>query len=132
EYRVIVRVGWVWASLLIGVLYFAQAQLEPPSVVGGILGGITAVLLARTGARALVRRQRRHGEWQRRTLLIGDPEHLRTLTMQLRKDPHQGLDVVGLCATGPAPGWAGVPVLGDVTTAADVVTEYGVEVVVVA
>lgn len=132
EYTVIVRAGWVWAALLIGVLYVAEVQIQPVYVIGGVIGGMTAVLLARTLERALVRRRRRHGEWQRRTLLVGDPEHLRTLTTQLRQDPHQGLDVVGLCATGAAPGWAGVPVLGDVTQAAEVVAEHGVGVVVIA
>ncbi|WP_147918531.1 sugar transferase [Ruania zhangjianzhongii] len=132
EYKVIVRAGWVWATLLITVLYVAEVAIEPIYVIGAIAGSLTAVLLARTLERALVRRRRRHGEWQRRTLLVGDPEHLRSLTMQLRQDPHQGLDVVGLCVNGAAPGWAGVPVLGDVTEAADVVAEHGVGVVVVA
>lgn len=132
EYRVIVRAGWAWATLLVGVLYFAELQLAPAHVIVAIAGSLTSVLLARTLERALVRRRRRHGEWQRRTLLVGDPEHLQGLTLQLRNDPHQGLDVVGLCATGPAPGWAGVPVLGELTDAADVVAEHGVGVVVVA
>ena len=132
DYKVIVRAGWVWATLLIAVLYFVELQIEPALIIGGIAGSLTAVLLARTLERALVRRRRRRGEWQRRTLLVGDPEHLHTLTMQLREDPHQGLDVVGMCASGTAPGWAGVPVLGDVTQAAEVVAEYGVGVVVVA
>ena len=132
EYKVIVRAGWVWSTLLIAVLYFVELQIEPVSIIGGIAGSLTAVLLARSLERSLVRRRRRRGEWQRRTLLVGDPEHLRTLTMQLREDPHQGLDVVGMCASGTAPGWAGVPVLGDVTQAAEVVAEHGVGVVVVA
>ncbi|HIZ34158.1 MAG TPA: sugar transferase [Candidatus Ruania gallistercoris] len=132
EYAAVARAGGVWAMLLIGALYFADVHLASLVLIAAIAGSITAVLLARTLERALVHRRRRRGQWQRRTLLVGDPVHLQALTTQLRDDRQPGLDVVGLCAAGPAPGWTGVPVLGDVTQAAEVVTEHEIDVVVLA
>lgn len=132
EYSVVLRAGWAWAALVVGALYFAQVEIPASFVVGGVAGSLGLVLAARVGARALVRARRGRGLWQRRTLLVGDPEHLRYLDTQFREQPEQGFDVVGLCATGTAPGWVGTPVLGDVSSAAKVILEHGVQVVVVA
>jgi len=132
EYRTVVRAGWMWASLLLAVLYFGQVEVPATYVTGAVVGSLGVLLAMRAAARSLVRTRRHQGLWQRRTLLVGDPEHLSYLSEQFRGQPHQGFDVVGLCATGEAPGWVGTPILGDVRHAAQVIAEHRVQVVVVA
>lgn len=132
EYGVIVRAGWVWASLLVGALYFGAVQIQTRLVIITIVVSIGLVLLARSAQRAIVRSRRRRGQWQRRTLLIGDPDQLRHLAAQLQENSNYGFDVVGLCTAASAPGWLATPVLGDLARAADVIAEHRVRVVVVA
>ncbi len=132
ELRLTLRAGWIWASGLIGLLYFTRLEVSTPFVVGGITAGVGMVLLVRTGQRAAVRRARAQGQWQRRTLLVGDSEHLRDLGEMFRAEPRHGFDVVGVCAPDGAPVGTGAPVLGDVARAAELIAEHGVRVVVVA
>src|SRR5699024_9716466 len=132
EYRTLVRAGWMWASLSLAVLYFGQVDVPATYVSGAVVGSLGVLLALRAVTRSLVRTRRNQGLWQRRTLLVGDPEHLSYLSEQFREQSHHGFDVVGLCATGDAPGWVGTPVLGDVGQAAQVIGEHRVQVVVVA
>src|SRR5690625_3653901 len=40
DYKVILRAGWIWASLLLAVLYFGVIALADPSAFAAILGGL--------------------------------------------------------------------------------------------
>ena len=131
EYTSTLRAGVVWAALLICGLYFAQITVPPSYVLGAIGGSLALAMLTRTGQRALVRRRREHGQWKHRTLLVGDPAHLRYLATQLRAHPGHGFDVVGVCTAAEAESWDCTPVLGDVTRAAEIVADHEIRVVVV-
>jgi len=132
EYGALLRASWVWASVLMVLLYVTAVPIAPASALLTTGAGIAAVFLARLVVRAIVRSQRRAGQWQRPTLLVGDPEDLRSLASRLREDSSYGFDVVGLCTSSPDVEAAHTPVLGDLSRSAQLISEHGVRVVIVA
>ncbi|UFU05730.1 sugar transferase [Ruania halotolerans] len=131
EYGAVLRAGWIWGSLLVAMAYIGLLEVPAGQLLTAIAATVLTVLVARSLQRALVRHRRRHGYWLRRTLLVGEPEVLRSLTARFEAQPRYGFGVVGTCLSEPVDGWLAAPVLGDVEHAADVVAEHRIRVVVV-
>lgn len=83
--------------------------------------GTVVLLLARRGARTVLRYGRLRGRYLHRTVLMGSRPHIVALAEQLARDPLSGLVVVGACLPRGGrgdialPGGRTVPVLGSLT-----------------
>lgn len=132
DYNTIVRAGWVWAFLLVATFYVGSVDVDHRFVLSAVLGGLGLVASARFAQRTLMRRRRRQGQWTRRTLLVGDAEQLEYVTSHLWAGLEHGYDIVGMCGLPSTSDGSPVPVLGDIGRAADVISEQGARVAIVA
>ncbi|UFU02406.1 sugar transferase [Ruania suaedae] len=135
RYRGVLRAGWAWASLLIGLAFLGSVEVPPVPLVAAIAGTLAAVVLSRRVQLALLRRRRRRGHSLRRTLLVGAPGQLDPLVDLFRSDPELGFEIIGasLPAAPARDGdWRGAPVLGTLERVTDIVVEHGISTVVVA
>lgn len=132
EYTAILKAAWVclFALMTLSYLDVLPARGVHVLVAAGLAGG--ALLLNRWLQRHLIRRARRRGRWQRRTLLLGSPEQLQRITEEFAARPRDGFEVVGACLPTATEGFTGARVFGDLTKAAEVIAEQNIRVVIVA
>ena len=93
-------------------------------------------LVSRWAQRQAVRRARARGQHSQTTLLVGHRSAVAALDAQLVREPHYGYFVVGCCVPAGQHGesqsrFNGIPVLGDLTSVAEVVRRYSVDTVAV-
>src|SRR4051794_13927935 len=69
-------------------------------VVGSVLGTVCLSVAFRWIARKTLHAQRRRGRCGHRTLVVGDVHDVRGLILSLRRVPHAGFEVVGVCIPG--------------------------------
>lgn len=103
--------------------------------IGVVLPLGTVLLLAsrRACKMLLAHRRARSSMWSDRVLVVGDREQVEDLVLQLHRDKHAGMDVVGACIPAGRhwPAVAGVPVVGSLADVEDIATEMGVDAVAV-
>jgi exopolysaccharide biosynthesis polyprenyl glycosylphosphotransferase len=86
-----------WGVVAI-VCFLAQIQLARGFLAVAFPAGTMALLVGRWAARKLLHRARaRSGGWSHRVLVVGAPDEVRDLVIQLRRSPYAGLEVVGAC-----------------------------------
>jgi exopolysaccharide biosynthesis polyprenyl glycosylphosphotransferase len=84
-------------------------------------------MLARFGLRKRLHRVRGYGQCMSTVVAVGHAPAVERLISELRREPHHGLEVVAACVPGEpsASEVAGVPVVGNLDAAANVVRNLG-------
>ncbi|MBD5785275.1 sugar transferase [Cellulosimicrobium terreum] len=97
--------------------------------------GLVLLLAGRYTTRRLLVAQRLGGRCLYRTIVVGGRDGVSHLVEELRRSSHAGYSVAGACVPGgpvePGETVAGVPVVGDVVDAANVLQSLGADTVVV-
>ena len=124
-----------WGVVAI-VCFLAQIELARGFLAVAFPAGTIALLLGRWIARKLLHRARAHsGGWSHRVLVVGAPDEVRDLVVQLRRSPYAGLDVVGACVPGgqsvPMRRGEDVPVVGSLTSVPQAVAATGADTVAI-
>jgi exopolysaccharide biosynthesis polyprenyl glycosylphosphotransferase len=103
-------------------------------LVGTVLGSVTLSVLLRWVARKTLHAQRRRGRCGHRTLVVGDVHDVGGLILSLRRVPHAGFHVVGVCIPGDHTTLPeqNIPVLGTPHEAAEAAERAGADTVAVA
>jgi exopolysaccharide biosynthesis polyprenyl glycosylphosphotransferase len=103
-------------------------------VVVGAPIAVVLSLIARLLARKLLHRLQTQGRSIRHIVVAGSSAAAQQLTERIQREPHGGLKVIGLCLPAeelPQPVIDGIPVLGNLDQAGDLVRELGCDAVVV-
>ena len=135
EYQGVVRAGVALAGSVAIVCYLVNSLVGRTFVAIVIPTGITLMVLARFTMRKSVYRHRRRGLWSSAILAVGTSEAVQHLADIARRAPEAGLLVVGACVEDAEVGAEiapGVPVVGGVSSAAEMAESLDVDVVAVA
>jgi exopolysaccharide biosynthesis polyprenyl glycosylphosphotransferase len=135
EYYVVLRAALNLAGSAAIVAYLTHLLIARTFIAIVIPVGAVLQMLARYAVRRSVQARRTRGEWTSTILAVGTSESVRHLVDVTRRNPHAGLVVVGACVEDAAPQsllTPDVPVLGDVSHAAEVAGEIGADIVAVA
>lgn len=116
------------------VCYLLKFDLARSYVAVALPLGLVLILAGRRWVARRLRADRERGECHRRTLLVGAFDTVQDLGIRMRRAHAAGFDVIGVCLPGgtatPSP-LPEVPVLGDISQAADVARRMGVDAVAV-
>jgi len=140
EYQAVAQAGLLSAAILMTVSYASKAEISRSLVFFGVPTLVLLTFLTRVTHRRLLQRERvLRGGAMRRTLVVGDLASVSRVVTDLRRRPHDGYRITGICVpsldesyfdtTQPA---TEVPVLGAIADVPQVVADRGIEVVVVA
>jgi exopolysaccharide biosynthesis polyprenyl glycosylphosphotransferase len=135
EYQSVIRAGAALAGSVAIVCYLANSIVGRTFVAIVIPIGIVLMVGTRFALRRSVYRHRRRGMWSSAILAVGTTESVQHLADIARRTPEAGLTVVGACVEDAAKGTEiapGVPVVGGVSSAAEMAEALGVDVVAVA
>lgn len=103
---------WLFAILAITAFAF-KLEFARGYVMVAFPLGTMLLLFSRWGARQWLIAQRLRGKLSDRVLLVGDRDHIASLTVALSRTPSAGYHVLGACVDNAGTGnVAGVPVLG--------------------
>jgi exopolysaccharide biosynthesis polyprenyl glycosylphosphotransferase len=101
EYKRLANSSLRYWGLVAIVCFLAHIELARGFLAVAFPVGTAALLFGRWIARKLLHRARaRSGGWSHRVLVVGAPDEVRDLVVQLRRSPYAGLEVVGACVTG--------------------------------
>ena len=135
EYQHVARAG-VWTTA--AVAFFSSVTDVPVGremVVVAIPSAALLAVVGRFAVRKGIHRLRREGRCTKSVLAVGRARAVLDLVEQLRRDPYAGMRVDAACVPDPAGAAllraAGVPILGDLSVAADVARGTGVDAVAV-
>ncbi|HEX4091669.1 MAG TPA: sugar transferase [Trebonia sp.] len=123
EFHRVLNAGVSLAAALVLISYTVNDELSRAYLV--ISMGVTVLLdlLARFALRKQLHRLRIAGQCMSTVVAVGHEAAVAELISELRREPHHGLEVVAACLAGGSAvsEVAGVPVVGDLSDAADVV-----------
>ncbi len=141
EYKQIVHATLVVFGLVAIAAYLFQLDLPRSYLLVMMPAGLGAVLASRFIWRRWLHRRRDIGEFMSEVLAVGNIPTVTELLRDLRRAPRAGYKVIGVCVSQDAQsvdhdGGAllsidGVPVLGDLTSVAEVVRRSGADTVAV-
>jgi exopolysaccharide biosynthesis polyprenyl glycosylphosphotransferase len=135
EYQGVVRAGAALAGTVAIVCYLANSLVGRTFVAIVIPTGIALMVGARFVLRRSVYEHRRRGLWSSAILAVGTSESVKHLADIALRTPEAGLIVVGACVEDAIEGEEiapGVPVVGGVSSAAEMAEKLDVDVVAVA
>jgi exopolysaccharide biosynthesis polyprenyl glycosylphosphotransferase len=135
DYHRVIRAAAMLAGAVAVVCYLSGALIGRTFVALVIPTGAVLMVLARFALRRSMHRHRRHGQWCSTILAVGTSESVQHLAELAQRNPDAGLVVVAACVEDTAEGEevaAGVPVVGGVSSAAELADKYDVDVVAVA
>src|SRR4051794_8706706 len=133
--RIFVAAGMLLAT--VGTASWAfQLEVARGFVVIALPLAAALTLAQRYARRQWLHRARNHGKFLQTTLLVGHRSAVAALDEQMDREAYHGYRVIGVCLPSDQrrPGidaFNGLPVLGDLTEVADVVTRYEVDTVAV-
>jgi exopolysaccharide biosynthesis polyprenyl glycosylphosphotransferase len=104
EFRRVLNAGVFLTAAVAFVCYAARADLARSYVVLALPTLTGLDLLARFALRKQLHRMRRQGHYMRRVVVVGHAAVAAELAEMLRRETYHGLEVVGACVAGPAPG----------------------------
>lgn len=106
-----------------------EIDVSRPFTATALAIALVGTTIGRFGLRKYVHRQRRHGRFTRRTLLVGQPDSVADLAAHLRRYEYQGFVVVGACHSDAtaAPVGVGIRDLGSIDDIADAVRQTGAD-----
>jgi exopolysaccharide biosynthesis polyprenyl glycosylphosphotransferase len=133
--RVFFAAGMLLAT--VGTVSWAfQLEVARGFVVVALPLATVLSLAQRYAQRQWLHRARRHGKFLQTTLLVGHRSAVAALDEQMDREAYHGYRVMGVCLPAgqhdpAADAFNGLPVLGDLTEVADVVSRYEVDTVAV-
>jgi exopolysaccharide biosynthesis polyprenyl glycosylphosphotransferase len=127
EFRRVLNAAVILTSALILVSYSVNTELSRAYLAISMSVVVTLDMLARFALRKRLHKVRARGECMSSVVAVGHAPAVERLVSELRREPHHGLQVVAACLAGKsaASEVAGVPVVGDLDAAADVVRNIG-------
>ena len=136
EYKRLANSSLRFWGLVAIVCFLARIELARGFLAVAFPAGTAALLFGRWVARKLLHRARaRSGGWSHRVLVVGAPDEVRDLVVQLRRSPYAGLVVVGACVPGGDTvrmrQGEDVPTVGTLTTVPQAVSDTGADTVAV-
>ncbi|SHF73917.1 sugar transferase [Geodermatophilus nigrescens] len=135
EYRAVIRAGVGCLALIAVVSYAFALQLSRGLVVVALPGAVVLSAVGRHVLRRVVHRLRAGGRCLRTVVAVGRSNAVADLVRQLDHDSHCGMAVVAACVPDRSPTGAlvdtGVPVEGDLRSAAEVARRLDVDAVAV-
>ena len=139
EYKQIVHATLVVFGLVAIAVYLFQLDLPRSYLLVMMPAGLTAVLASRFVWRRWLHHRRDLGEYMSQVLAVGNIHTVTELLRDLRRAPRAGYKVIGVCVSqgssaghgGPLQSIDGVPVLGDLSSVAEVVRRSGADTVAV-
>ena len=135
EFQRVLR-AFVGLTALVGFVSFGLKLEVARSYIVLALPLTTALcVLGRYAARKWLHRRRRRGDYLHTVVAVGGEQAVADLVVQLRRDQHSGMHVVGACLTagdGARLVGLGVPLLGSVDDVAEAIRHSGADTVAVA
>jgi exopolysaccharide biosynthesis polyprenyl glycosylphosphotransferase len=134
EFRRVANASVRMLAAFVVVGFALKVDTSRTVLVGSVFGAVTLSVLLRWIARKALHAQRRRGRCGHRTVVVGDVHDVRGLILSLRRVPHAGFEVVGVCIPGEHEVLPDdtVPVLGTPHEAAAVALQIGADTVAVA
>ncbi len=133
EFRKVLNAGLIITASVAIVSYAAKAELARGYVVIAFPTLTVLDLLARYALRRRLHRMRGLGACMQKVVVVGYPDVVAEMTMQLRREAYHGLSVVAACIAGPMTDNEvnGVPAVHGLTSIPDVVQRFGADTVAV-
>jgi exopolysaccharide biosynthesis polyprenyl glycosylphosphotransferase len=133
EFHRVLNAGMSLTAALVLISYAVNNELSRAYLVISMPVVVMLDLLARYALRKRLHRLRMVGLCMSTVVAVGYEAAVAELISELRREPHHGLEVVAACLAGGAAvsDVAGVPVVGDLSDAADVVRRCGASTVAV-
>jgi exopolysaccharide biosynthesis polyprenyl glycosylphosphotransferase len=136
EYQRVTRAGmWLLAVTAVSS-YSTHANLSRALVAVTTPSIIAATLIGRMWARRLLHRRLSAGWALHRVVVAGPADRVHAFVLHLRRNPHAGLRVIGVCVPGRITALevadGRVPVLGGVGDAADAARRAGADTIAIA
>jgi len=138
EYRRVVRASLTLWGTLAGTMYVFALNVPRSYLVVMMPAGVVALLIGRFLSRRWLHRQRTRGEMMSDVVVVGSPDGVKALLLDLARAPHAGYRVVGVCVNQSQvvhssirpdalglPTLAGVPVLGGLDDVVEAVVRSG-------
>jgi exopolysaccharide biosynthesis polyprenyl glycosylphosphotransferase len=127
EFRRVLNAGLSLTGALALISYAVNNELSRIYLLVSMQVIVLLDLLVRLVLRKRLHRRRRNGLCMSTVVAVGHESAVRQLINELRREPHHGLAVVAACLAdgSTASEVAGVPVVGDVDSAADAVRNIG-------
>jgi len=127
EFRRVLNAGVTLTSALVLISYSVNNELSRAYLAISMSVLVMLDMLARFALRKRLHRVRARGECMSTVVAVGHEPAVGQLIRELRREPYHGLEVVAACLAGKstASEVAGVPVVGDLDAAADVVRNIG-------
>jgi len=135
EFQLVVRAAAFLAGALAVVCYLSGVVVGRTFVAVTIPTGCALMLVSRFLLRKAVHHKRKQGQWTSSILAVGTSESVAHLADVTRRASEAGLIVVGACVEDAVEGdelLPGVPVVGDVSHAAQLAEQLDVDIVAVA
>jgi exopolysaccharide biosynthesis polyprenyl glycosylphosphotransferase len=116
-----------------GVLTYALQTVIFHQMIVAVPMTVVLTMALRHLLRQSLHKDRFRGRAMWRTLLVGDRQHVKQVSEDLRRRASHGFDVIGACAPATADGGGpgGVEVLGTVSEVPQVVVDHDVDAVIV-
>jgi exopolysaccharide biosynthesis polyprenyl glycosylphosphotransferase len=123
EFRRILNAGLSLTGALALISYAVNNELSRIYLLVGMQVIVVLDLLVRFALRKRLHHRRAKGQCMSTVVAVGHEPAVRQLICELRRESHHGLQVVAACLAGESTTreLAGVPVVGDLDAAADVV-----------
>ncbi|WP_407659508.1 sugar transferase [Lipingzhangella rawalii] len=136
EFRRVLSAGVVLTALVAVLAYATQAELARGYVLVALPAVTVLSLVMHYAWRKRLHRWHRAGRCMRRTLVVGHASAVRELVRLLRREPHHGMTVVGVCLPAGQcfeypEELEGCPVYGDFGTVSGAVSLAGADTVAV-
>ena len=127
EFRKVLNAGVTLTSALVLISYSVNIELSRAYLAISMSAMVTLDMLARYGLRKRLHWVRARGWCMSSVVAVGHVPAVERLILELRREPYHGLEVVAACVAGDSAATevAGVPVVGDLEAAADVVRNVG-------
>jgi exopolysaccharide biosynthesis polyprenyl glycosylphosphotransferase len=134
EFRRVANASVRMLAFFVVVGFALKVDTSRTVIVGTVLGTVCLAVLFRWVARKTLHSQRRRGRCGHRVVVVGDVHDVRGLVLSLRRVPHAGFHVVGVCLPGELATLPDdtLPVLGTPHDAAAVAAHVGADTVAVA
>jgi len=133
EFRRVLNAALILTAAVAITSYAAKAELARSYVVVAFPSLAALNLAARYTLRRRLHRQRARGICMQKVVVVGYPDVIADITVQLKREAYHGLSVVAACVAGPdwGPEINGVPTVPGLNHIASVVERFGADIVAV-
>lgn len=136
EFQRVLHASWRTFAIIAIVGFLTQWEISRGYLLFAIPIGTFGILLARSGWRLWIHRQRDRGELNAQVIVAGPFTASQEIIRRMRQAHRTGLHVIGVCLPPGSPSTldddlSDVPVLGTVDEAAEVAAKVGAEFVII-